>query len=351
MSNTNPAIGFKEMKTRLAKTTALHDSRYDTKKRTRYLLALLLMLLFSCGKDSPVAPIQDPQEPQDPEPRIYKIPVVVHVIHLGEAIGEGHNLSTARIEGQIRTLNEDFRRKEGTRGFNSHPDGGDARIEFVLAKSAPDGAETEGIVRINASAKDNPTDPQSLFDYYAHYSYWDPEKYLNVWTMPLSEAKDVLLGMSTGPETELPGAELFVPGEPLQAEGILINSVHFGESGIDSEYNLGRTLTHEVGHYLGLLHTWGGGDCEANDYCDDTPPVSAAVGGCPAEPPPACDGQPVMIENYMNYTFDRCMNIFTNDQIARMHHVLQNSPRRKTLLDSPGLKQHSVSVLMLNDRV
>lgn len=306
-------------------------------KASTYLITLLfatgLLFLDSCSKDPAVEPI-----PPVFEPRIYKIPVVVHVIHHGEPVGEGHNLPDEQIEGQIRIINEDFRRKEGTRGFNSHPDGGDARIEFVLAKTAPDGTATGGVVRVNANTVENPIQPNSLFDFYAYYSYWNPEEYLNIWAMPLPEsARDIVLGMGTGPETSLPGAELLTPGEPLQAEGILINAAHFGESNIDSEHNSGRTLTHEIGHYLGLLHTWGGRDCEFNDYCDDTPPVSVPVAGCPSNAPIGCGGHPVMVENYMNYTYDRCMNIFTKDQIARMHHVLENSPRRKSLLNSPGL--------------
>src|SRR5690606_30424385 len=124
---------------------------------------------------------------------------------------------------------------------------------------------------------------------------------------------------------------------PAQAEGILINTHHFGESDLASPHNLGRTLTHEMGHYLGLLHPWGGGDCDPNDHCADTPPVSEPVTGCPATPPLACDGQPVMIENYMNWTTDACMNTFTRDQISRMHYVLENSPRRRELSASPAL--------------
>lgn len=298
---------------------------------TRAFPPLAFMILLSCGDGEITEPRVDPV--------VLRLPVVVHVVHLGEPIGIGHNLSRERIESQIRVLNEDYRRKPGTRGFNTHPDGGDARIEFVLASVAPDGMPTDGVVRIDAAATPNPLPPgSSLFDYYAFYSYWNPSRYINVWTMPLPEDLiDTVLGQATGPLTDLPGADLLLRGEPEQAEGILINSHHFGVSDLPSEHNLGRTLTHEMGHYLGLLHTWGGGDCEANDYCADTPPVSAPVRGCPATPPPACDGRPIMIENYMNWTTDECMNTFTNDQIARMHYVLETSPWRRELPESPGL--------------
>lgn len=276
--------------------------------------------------------------PDEREPGVYRLPVVFHVLHHGEPVGTGSNLSEGRILGQIRVLNEDFRRKPGTRGHNMHPRGADARIEFVLATVAPDGSPTRGIRRVNVAVTPNPVPPNQQFDHHAHYGYWDPERYINVWTMPLpEESRDIVLGMATGPETDLPGAHLLVPGEPSQAEGILINVWHLGETGVGSDYNLGRTLTHEMGHYLGLLHPWGGGDCDANDYVADTPPVSQPVTGCPTVPPIGCAGEPVMTENFMNYTTDTCMSVFTIDQIGRMHHVLSTSPRRSSLARSPAV--------------
>ncbi len=266
---------------------------------------------------------------------IYRIPIVVHVLHLGEPEGEGSNLSKEQIEAQIRILNEDFRRKEGTPGFNTHPDGGDARIEFLLARTSPDGKATDGIVRIDMNQLENPEKFPSSFNFYGQYSYWDPEQYLNVWTLPNWPA-ETLLGMATGPVTDLPGGDRFEVSDPV--DGILINAPYFGPSDIDSNYNRGRTLTHEIGHFLGLLHIWGATGCDKDDYCEDTPPQNKSHSVCPATPPLACDGRPAMIENYMDYTPDRCMNIFTKDQISRMHTVLENSPRRKSLTTSPGLE-------------
>ena len=291
-----------------------------------YRLTIPFFLIVSCNTEGIVNPPID-----QPHDKIYTIPVVVHVVHLGEEIGSGHNLSEERIKSQIRVLNEDFRRKEGTRGYNNHPDGGDARIEFVLAKKTPEGEDTNGIVRINAAEAEEQIQFQN-FGYYASLSYWNPKHYLNIWTQPMPEdLTDIILGSATGPITDLSGADRLSPGEPVQPEGILINSAHFGVSDLDSDYNLGRTATHEAGHYLGLLHLWGTGECETNDYCEDTPPVDKAFRSV------ACNGQPVMKENYMNFSADSIMNIFTNDQIKRMHHVLENSPYRKTLMDSPGL--------------
>lgn len=297
---------------------------------------MILIAGAACTDGDLTPPETEPGEPVDPE--VFVVPVVVHVVHPGQPVGVGHNLSTERIQAQIRILNEDFRRKAGTPGYNEHPDGGDARLEFVLARVAPDGSPTDGIHRVDASAVDNPTPPGSLFDHYAFYGYWDPERYINVWTMPLAEGTvDVVLGMATGPETDLPGAHRFERGEPFQAEGILINSAHFGPSDVSTRHGLGRTLTHEMGHYFGLLHTWGGGDCATNDHCADTPAVSEPVFYCTDPPPPGCDGTPIMVENYMNWTADACMSTFTNDQIARIRHVLEHSARRRGLPTSPGL--------------
>lgn len=291
----------------------------------------IMMLLFSCKKE-------DTEPNPNPIDDINRIPVVVHIIHNGEAIGEGYNLSEERILGQIEILNQDFRRKEGTRGFNEHTNGADTKIEFVLAKSTPDGQPSNGIVRINSNAIDNPVPPNHRFDHNAYYSYWNYKHYLNIWVEPLPETTiDIVLGSATGPDTDLPGNELFDAGEPARSEGILINSFHFGVSGLQSDHNLGRTLTHEVGHYLGLLHLWGNGDCQTNDYCEDTPPVASHHVGCPSIPPVACNGEPALVENYMDYTADSCMNMFTNDQVQRMHYVLKNSIARYSLLNSPGL--------------
>jgi hypothetical protein len=295
--------------------------------------SLMIAFLASCTSGEEPVPIDD----ENPESEIYKIPVVVHVIHQGEPIGEGNNLSFGRIYNQIENLNNDYRKKIGTRGYNDHPDGGDSKIEFVLARQTPEGLPTDGIVRVNSLNQENPVDLASTFDYFAYYGYWDPSQYLNIWTAPFHEATNLFLGLSTGPETDLPGNGAFSPGEPLQAEGVIINAIHFGESQIASNYNLGRTLTHEIGHYLGLLHTWGLGECEQNDYCEDTPKVDEPVTECRSYL--GCDESEVQIQNYMNWSPDSCMSMFTNDQIDRMRYVLENSPNRKSLLTSIGLEQ------------
>ena len=280
---------------------------------------------------------------------LLRIPVVVHVIHNGDALGEGTNISDEQIFSQIRVMNEDFRRQEGSRGFNTHPDGGDAGIEFVLAKTDPAGNATDGIVRVDWTQVESAPFGGSMIAIGAYYSIWNPHQYLNIWAFP--GFQDTGLGEARFPVSDLPGLEgeaaFPIPGVdslngiPVEdIDGIAINTVHFGEVDINSPYRFGRTGTHEAGHFLGLFHVWGDegfdGSCEIDDYCEDTPNISTRTSGCPSNKL-ACDGSPAMIENYMDYTDDACMNIFTQDQIARMRTVLLNSPRRKSLLTSKGL--------------
>lgn len=303
-------------------------------------ICLLVIILFwvSCKESSPVS-----ENPEPPEEEVYVLPIVVHVIHNGEEIGMGTNISIERIERQIEILNEDFRRKEGTRGYNEHPDGGDTRIEFMLAKQDPDGNPTNGIVRKKLMIEDLPADiPNTEYEQYGYFSFWDSEQYINIWTAPYPEDfANLLLGKATGPDSDLSGDSLFQKPFDGGAEGIIINWAHFGESDLEGGHNLGRTLTHEMGHYLGLLHPWGTNECETNDYCEDTPAVDSVVRS--STPYIGCNGEEVMIANYMNYTPDHVMNVFTNDQITRMHYVLENSPRRNSLLNSPAKNEVSNS--------
>ncbi|WP_422859795.1 M43 family zinc metalloprotease [Flagellimonas sp. S174] len=296
-------------------------------------IILVLVLSQSCSRDESV---QVPEEENPVNEEIMRIPLVVHVIHSGYAIGEENNLSEERIRRQIQILNEDFRRKPGTRGFNTHIDGADSKIEFVLAKQTPDGTSFNGINRIDTTSV-----VVDILGYgpnhYAQYAYWNPEQYINIWTTPVPRSTECLaLGIATGPDVDLPGINHLAIPQPGDAEGILVSWMHFGESEIECHARFGRTLTHEMGHYLGLLHTWGGSTCEFNDYCDDTPAVDTPVYGRTAFK--GCQGEMVQIENYMNWSHDDVMNMFSKDQIERMRYVLTNHEGRNLLLRSKALE-------------
>lgn len=276
---------------------------------------------------------------------IIKIPVVVHVIHSGQAIGIQNNISNARVLSQIAVLNQDYRRVVGTRGYNDNPIGADIGIEFCLAKVDPDGAATNGINRVNLNYTWNESNVETILK---PQTQWDPTRYFNIWVCQFGGNLNGVLGYAQFPQSSglqgLPG-----PFNP-STDGVIIDWRCFGSndfsgtgSGYFQGYNKGRTTTHEVGHALGLRHIWGdGGDqergilnCNATDYCPDTPPAGWDNWDC-AQVYDTCtaDDFPDMTENYMDYTNDTCLNTFTLDQKARILAVLNNSPRRASLKTS-----------------
>ncbi len=274
--------------------------------------------------------------PQD----VYVIPVVVHVVHNGESVGSGRNISLAQIQSQIDVLNEDYRKKSGTPGYNSNPVGADTKIEFVLAKRTPSGASSNGVDRVdrNSNGWSAPPYTTSYVDAVIKpATYWDPNQYFNIWVTDLSGG---ILGYAQFPSySSLAGFDC--DEGAASTDGVVIGYQYFGSSDkgtfpvLSPPYDKGRTATHEVGHWLGLRHIWGDGNCSVDDFCGDTPWAAAANYGCPTGTI-SCSSTD-MIENYMDYTNDTCMNIFTLDQTTRMRTVLENCIRRNSLLTSPAL--------------
>lgn len=299
------------------------------------LIVLLSIVLFNCSNDNEI--IEDDHVSGE---TIYTLPVVVHIIHYGQEVGEGYNLSNERIVGQIKSLNDDFRKKEGTLGYNTHPLGTDARIEFKFAELDPDGYPTHGINRVNANDVEYEADNEGwFFDELPNFSYWNAKDYINIWVIPFDP--NIILGQSSIPQANIEGLENI---NTTGTSGIMITTPHFGTSDIEGGSNLGRSLTHEMGHFLGLEHLWGkieNADCmEYDDYCEDTPPVSRRSGNCGGTPVLSCNGEPVLTQNYMDYTDDACMNMFTKDQVIRMRYVLKNSPVRKSLRASSAISRN-----------
>jgi len=270
---------------------------------------------------------------------VVTIPVVVHVIHSGQAVGTAPNIPDGQVESQITVLNQDFRRLAGTPGFNSNAVGADTMVQFALAKVDPDGNPTNGIVRHNlcesswtTAAINSTVKPNTI---------WDPTLYMNMWSVQFSDP--TLLGYAQFPSNStLTG--LNTNGGSAETDGVVSNYSYFGSRTIfpgglygDNTFDKGRTMTHEVGHYLGLRHIWGedGTPCVADDYCNDTPRAASPNYGCPTGTN-SCTTQPGndMIENYMDYTDDACMNIFTVDQKTRITTVMNNATRRVTLKTS-----------------
>jgi hypothetical protein len=275
---------------------------------------------------------------------IKTIPVVVHVINKGEAVGIGTNISDAQVISQITTLNNDYRKKTGTKGYNTNPVGADANIEFALAVRDPNGNPTNGIDRISFNVN-SWTDTQ-IEAVLKPSTIWDPTKYLNIWVTPdvITDIGEVL-GYAQFPEAStLDG--LNYPPFTANTDGVVIGHQFFGNLdyddgsfNLDPTYGYGRTTTHEIGHWLGLRHIWGDDTC-GTDYVADTPVHKTENYGCFTHPKPnTCTPATAdeMFENYMDYTSDTCMNIFTINQVDRFNAVLANSPRRKELLTSDAL--------------
>ena len=278
------------------------------------------------------------QERSQTSRAIYSIPVIVHIIHEGEAVGSGRNIPMERVLSQIDVLNEDFRRIAGTPGFNNHPAGADIEIEFCLAEQDPSGNALPelGIHRVDANGI-GPGTPPFTENYIDNIikpaTIWDPLRFCNIWVTDL-EGSPLTLGYARFPvSSTLVGVP--PPYSTDSTDGVVIDYDFFGRDGNlpDSRYNKGRSCTHEIGHWLGLVHIWGDANsCFASDHCDDTPSARESHNGCPTSAE-SC-GSADMYENYMDYTDDGCMNVFTNCQKLRMRTVLQNSPRRKELLSS-----------------
>lgn len=267
----------------------------------------------------------------------YQIPVVVHIIHNGEPVGTGSNISDAQVLSQIAVLNRDYQRLNTDASSTPSeflPVAGAFDIEFVLAKQNPEGLTTTGIVRQQGSQTE-----WSINDNYElkSLSYWPAEDYLNLWVCNIAD----YLGYAQFPVSDLPGLE----NASLNrlTDGVVVyyrsfGSVEDGDFDLESNYNKGRTATHEIAHFLGLRHIWGDdSQCgDSGDYVDDTPDQSSYSSGCPAHPRRTCNTNN-MFQNYMDYTDDGCMNLFTADQVSRMTTVIENSVRRASLLTSHAL--------------
>jgi PKD repeat protein len=281
---------------------------------------------------------------------VYQIPMVFHIIHNGENIGTGSNISYAAVQSQVDVLNEDFRRILNTNGFNTNPVGADTEIEFCLARRRPDGSafpnEEYGVNRINRNTAGFTAPPYStnyINGTIKPYTYnngnptatrgWLPSFYMNIWIANLANG---VLGYAQFPQSPIGGMNC--GNQTTATDGVVFTYTSVGKSsvtGFSPPYNEGRTATHEIGHWLGLRHIWGDGGCTVDDFCNDTPVAGSANYGCPNNRN-TCTDSPGndMVENYMDYTDDMCMNIFTNDQKMRMRTVLESTPLRRSLINS-----------------
>ncbi len=255
---------------------------------------------------------------------VVTIPVVVHVVWNTSA----ENLTAAQVQSQIDVLNADFRRLNADAANTPGAFQGvaaDCEVQFCLAVRDPNGNATDGIERRQTS-----TTSFSTNDNVKHYNTggldaWPAGQYLNLWTCDLSNG---LLGYAQ------------FPGGPAATDGVVCDYAYFGTIGAGYPFDKGRTATHEVGHWLNCYHIWGddGTSCSGTDQVADTPNQADENYGCPAFPTISCSNGPNgdMFMNYMDYTDDACMNLFTQGQKARMQSLFTAGGARVSLLSSQG---------------
>ncbi|HVM89465.1 MAG TPA: M43 family zinc metalloprotease [Puia sp.] len=257
------------------------------------------------------------------ESGIITIPVVVHVLYNTSQ----ENICDAQVQSQIEVLNRDYQRLNADTSKTPavfKPVAADCGFAFALAKVDPDGYATTGIIHKKTNVQSFGLQDGIKFSSSGGDDAWDRDKYLNIWIGNLSGG---VLGYSS------------IVGGPKENDGVVILYTAFGTIGTAAApYNKGRTTTHEIGHWLNLIHTWGDANC-GDDHVDDTPPQSSADRGCPQGIIVSCNNAPNgnMYQNFMDFTNDECMNLFTNGQKDRMLALFQPGGERYAILSSTAV--------------
>ena len=253
----------------------------------------------------------------------YIIPIVFHI-----AVADQSLVTDAQIMAQLDVLNKTYA------GTNSDASGlpsyfkpifGNSKIQFCLAQRTPDDEITNGIDRITTTKTSfSHADDGVKYSVSGGTEIWNGDKYFNVWVCALA---DNLLGYATFPND----------GKPNE-QGVVIEyrSLPGGSLG---NYNGGKTLTHETGHYFNLYHIWGDDDgtCTGTDYVDDTPNQGNSTSGCYSGIKTdncTTGGNGILYQDYMDYSYDKCLLLFTSLQDARMETALLNY--RSSLTASDG---------------
>jgi hypothetical protein len=264
---------------------------------------------------------------------VITIPVVVHILYHYRA----EDVSDQQVASQLDMMNKCFRRLNADTAntpavFRSRA--ADCGIEFRLAISDPQRRSTTGIIRKYTPITTWTNDDKVKYSAQMGDDAWDPQSYFNIWVCNLRN----LAGYSS------------VPGGSPEKDGIVIDFADFGPTSA-AGYELGRTAVHETGHWLGLKHIWGDAYC-GDDFVDDTPPQSTFTQGCPTGARTSCSNASLggdMYMNYMDYTNDECINLFTEGQKTRMRALFDAGGTRFGILSSNGLNPPLVEESPLPD--
>ncbi|RBY82161.1 zinc metalloprotease [Geodermatophilus sp. TF02-6] len=274
----------------MAESAAYRATRAQIEERTRGYLA---------GRDAQQLP------------DVAHVPVVVHVV----SAADEQDVSDEQVTSQIEVLDRDFR------GANPDvsilppafaPLVADSRVEFSLAPTDPAGASTTGITRTRTTVASFTVDDAVKRASTGGVDAWPADRYLNIWVCQLAGG---LLGYAQ------------FPGGPADTDGVVVTHTAFGTTGTATPpFHLGRTATHEVGHFLNLFHIWGddGTGCDGTDEVDDTPDQAGENTGVPRFPHVTCDNGPDgdLFYDYMDYSDDQVLVLFTHGQAARVQACL-----------------------------
>ena len=300
-----------------------------TYKHLPFLITITLMVFCSaCTKD------ENPPANEDNVffDEVISIPVIVHVVNYEP---DPFTISDEKIQSQIDVLNQDFRKQNPD--HIKTPDAfidlvADVAITFFLATTDPHGKPTTGIIRtesdvIGFDGKDltggTPIEDLKLFfTEKGGQDAWPRDKYLNIWIADLSDLHGNL---------GLAGYAQFPDADP-RIDGVVIDPRVFGTlAPLEPVHNLGRTATHEIGHWLNLRHIYGkNGDCAEGDLVDDTPNQKSQYSGNPTHPQNSCNSND-MFMNFMDYVNDESMYMFTIGQKRRMRDLFNPGGLRSAL--------------------
>lgn len=264
--------------------------------------------------------VHTPSSARTQQMKIITIPVIVHILYHFP----GENISDDVVRSQLNALNRDFRKQNADTTkipsvFKSFA--ADCDIEFRLATVDPEGRSTPGIIHKYTPVTKWIADDKIKSSLEMGDDPWDSRNYLNIWVGTLER----LIGYSS------------IPGDPVNKDGLVISNGALGisNSGI---YSQGRTAVHEIGHWLGLRHLWGDADC-GDDGIADTPKQQTFTNGCPAAVRISCNNGPNgdMYMDYMDFTNDDCMVMFTEGQKEKMWSLFDPGGPRYSILSSNGL--------------
>ncbi len=296
--NAKNCYSMKNLNRLLKEDDKLYKKMYEIEKNTRSILAKQA----NTAKGKPGSGGGDPTPPPSDNLGVINIPVVVTVVYSNSQ----ENISDAQINSQIAVMNADFR-KTNSDASNTPSEFAslvaDTEVQFTLA-----GVRREANSRTSWGTND---------EVKVQYPPVTPSTTLNIWVCNIGGG---ILGYAQ------------FPGGPAATDGIVVGPNYFGNTGyVSAPFDKGRTVTHEVGHYLNLRHIWGDGRCQQDDFVADTPTSDGPNYGCPSYPTVNCRSND-MTMNYMDYTNDACMYMFSSGQKSRLRTVFASGGPRESML-------------------